>query len=189
LGTDKIRIFRFDLSTGGLTENTPAFVSVKPGAGPRHFTFSADGRFAYVVDEMGSSVTAFRYDASTGTLHELDEVSTLPADFSGTNNSAEIEADKSGRFLYASNRGHNSIAVFAIDHATGKPTMIETVPTGGAIPRNFAIDPSGQHLLVANQESNNIVVFARDLKTGKLTAANKTVESPSPVCLVFVPVS
>ena len=185
LGADRVRILRFDSSNGSLTPNTPADVAVKPGAGPRHFTFSPNGRFAYLICEMGSLVVAFRYDSSAGSLTEIQTASTLPDGFTGENNSAEIEVDPSGRFLYASNRGHDSIAVFSIDDKTGKLERTQIESTQGRTPRNFAIDPTGRHLLAADQDSNRIVVFDRDSHTGKLTATGKTVDVPSPVCLLF----
>jgi len=185
LGADRVRILRFDPSNGSLTANTPADVAVKPGAGPRHFTFSPNGRFAYLICEMGSLVVAFRYDSSAGSLTEIQTASTLPDGFTGENNSAEIEVDPSGRFLYASNRGHDSIAVFSIDDKTGKLERTQIESTQGRTPRNFAIDPTGRHLLAADQDSNRIVVFDRDSRTGKLTATGKTVDVPSPVCLLF----
>lgn len=187
LGTDRIQILRFDSSSGSLARNTPADVAVKAGAGPRHLTFSPDGRFAYLVCEMGSLVVAFRYDSSTGRLTETQSASTLPDGFSGENNSAEIELDPEGRFLYASNRGHDSIAVFSIDRQTGKLERIQIESTQGRTPRNFTIDPVGGHLLVADQDSNRIVLFNRDPQTGKLVFAGKTVDVPSPVCLLFNP--
>jgi 6-phosphogluconolactonase len=187
LGTDQVKIFRFEPTTGALKPNTPAFASVKPGAGPRHFAVAPNGRFAYVLDEMGSSVTAFKLDGSSGALTQIEAVSTLPADNTKANNSAEIQIDPAGNFLYASNRGHDSIAVFAIDGKSGKLNRVQVVPSGGSTPRNFTIDPTGKHLLAANQDSNNIVLFDRDLKTGKLTPADKTVTTPSPVCLIFSP--
>jgi len=187
LGADKIRIFRFDSANGSLTPNGHAFATVKPGAGPRHFALAPDGDFAYVLDEMGSSVTAFRFDPSNGALTEIEAVSTLPSDYSGVNNSAEIQIDAAGKFLYASNRGDNSIAVFAIDHQNGRLTRLEIVPTGGATPRNFTIGPSGKLLFVANQDSNNIRIFGRNPETGKLSSTGSAVTSPSPVCLLFVP--
>lgn len=185
LGADRVRILRFDPSNGSLTPNTPADVAVKPGAGPRHFTFSPNGRFAYLICEMGSLVVAFRYDSSAGFLTEIQTAPTLPDGFTGENNSAEIEVDPSGRFLYASNRGHDSIAVFSIDDKTGKLDRTQIESTQGRTPRNFAIDPTGRHLLAADQDSNRIVVFDRDSHTGKLTATGKTVDVPSPVCLLF----
>jgi 6-phosphogluconolactonase len=189
LGTDQVKIFRFEPTTGALTANNPASASVKPGAGPRHFAIAPNGRFAYVLDEMGSSVTVFKLDRSSGALAEIEAVSTLPADNTKVNNSAEIQIDPAGKFLYASNRGHDSIAVFAINRQSGKLNRVQIVPSGGATPRNFTIDPTGKHVLAANQDSNNIVLFDRDLNTGKLTPADKTVTTPSPVCLIFSPAS
>ena len=187
LGTDQVKIFRFEPTTGALTPNKPASASVKAGAGPRHFAIAPNGRFAYVLDEMGSSVTAFKVDGSSGALAEIEAVSTLPADNTKANNSAELQIDPAGNLLYASNRGNDSIAVFSIDGQSGKLNRIQIVPSGGATPRNFTIDPTGKHVLVANQDSNNIVLFDRDITTGKLTPADKTVTTPSPVCLIFSP--
>jgi 6-phosphogluconolactonase len=187
LGTDRVQILRFDSSNGSLARNTPAEVAVKPGAGPRHFAFSPDGRFAYVLCEMGSLVVAFRYDSSTGRLTEIQSASTLPDGFAGENNSAEIVVDPDGRFLYASNRGHDSVAVFSIDRETGKLERIQIESTQGRTPRNFTIDPIGRHLLVADQDSNRIVLFNRDAQTGKLVFVAKTEDAPSPVCLLFSP--
>lgn len=187
LGTDHVQILRFDSSNGSLARNTPAEVAVKAGAGPRHFTFSPDGRFAYLLGEMGSLVVAFRYDSSTGGLTEIQSASTLPDGFTGENNSAEIVVDSGGRFLYASNRGHDSIAVFSIDRETGKLERIQIESTQGRTPRNFAIDPIGRHVLVAGQDSNRIALFNRDAQTGKLAFAGQTTDVPSPVCLLFNP--
>lgn len=187
LGADRIRIFHFNAKSGALSPNTPADVAVKPGSGPRHFTFSPGGHFAYLICEMGSLVVAYRYDASAGSLTEIQTASTLPDGFSGENNCAEIEVDPSGRFLYASNRGHDSIAVFSIDRKTGKLERIQIETTRGRTPRNFAVDPTGRHLLAADQDSDRIVAFNRDPRTGKLSVAGKTVEVPSPVCLLFNP--
>jgi 6-phosphogluconolactonase len=185
LGTDRIEILHFDSSNGSLAPSTPPGVAVKPGAGPRHFTFSPDGRFAYLICEMGSLVIAFHYDSSTGSLTEIQSASTLPDGFTGVNNSAEIMIDPNGRFLYASNRGHDSIAVFSIDNQTGKLERVQIESTQGRTPRNFTIDPTGRYLLVADQDSNRIVLFNRDAQTGKLASAGKTVDAPSPVCLLF----
>ncbi len=135
---------------------------------------------------MGSRVTAFSYDASRGALQELQTISSLPKDFTGEDNSAEIEVDAKGKFLYASNRGHDSIAVFAIGK-DGKLTLIENTLTMGKTPRNFKIDPTGAWLLAANQNTDNIVEFRIDKNSGRLTAAGKTVTSPKPVCLLFLP--
>jgi 6-phosphogluconolactonase len=187
LGTDRIHILRFDDSTGSLTAGGNDEAAVKAGAGPRHFTFTPTGRFAYAIDEMGSSVTAFGYDAGSGSLSALAAYSTLPDGFSGENNSAEIRVDPKGRFLYASNRGHDSIAVFSINGKDGQLTRIQIAGSGGHTPRNFTLDPTGEYVAVANQDSNNIVLFKRDSQTGQLAATDKVATAPSPVCLLFVP--
>ena len=158
-------------------------------AGPRSETFRVhpNNKYAYDVNEMGSSVTAFTYDAQKGSLGEIQNISTLPEGFSGVNNSGEIQIDKAGRFLYASNRGHDSIAVFSVDGKNGKLTKMQTVPTQGKTPRNFSLDPTGNYLLAANQDSNTIVVFKVDKKSGRLSPAGQTVTLPSPVCIDFLP--
>ena len=187
LGLDRIFSYRLDAATARLTPNDPPFVTVKPGSGPRHFTFSPNGRFAYSLHEMGSMVTAFAYEPALGKLTQLQTISTLPADFHGENNSAEIEIDAKGRFLYASNRGHDSIAVFAVDPKQGTLRAVENVPTQGRTPRNFKIAPSGRYLFAANQDSNNIVIFKIDPATGRLTPTGQVLQVQSPVCVLFVP--
>jgi 6-phosphogluconolactonase len=187
LGLDQIKSYRIKPDSGSLTANDPPYVSVKPGSGPRHFTFHPSHHFAYSVNEMGSSVTAFSYDGPKGALKEVQTISTLPEGFDAVNNSAEIAIDKTGRFLYASNRGNDSIAVFGIDGKKGTLSKIQIVPTQGKTPRNFAIDPTGRYLLAANQDSNTIVVFGIDRKSGRLTPTGLTVNAPSPVCIQFVP--
>jgi 6-phosphogluconolactonase len=161
------------------------FVQVKPGAGPRHLTFHPSGKFAYVINEMHATVTAFAHDRAQGNLKEVQTVPTLPTDFKGENTSADIHVSPDGRFLYCSNRGHDSIAAFKINPLNGKLTFIAHESTGGKTPRNFAIDPTGTFLLVANQHSDNIVTFRRDPKTGRLSATGQVAEVPSPVCLKF----
>jgi 6-phosphogluconolactonase len=184
LGIDKVLIYRFDASKGTLTPNDPAFASTAPGAGPRHFAFHPNGRYAYVINELNSTVTAFRYDSGKGSLSEIETLSTLPADFPGANNTtAEVLIHPSGKFLYGSNRGHNSIVIYRIDPATGKLTLIGHESTQGKTPRNFSLDPSGTFLLAANQDTNNIVVFRLDPKTGKLTPTGHSIEVPKPVCI------
>jgi 6-phosphogluconolactonase len=187
LGLDQIRIYRLDAANGALTPNDPPFVTTKPGSGPRHFAFSPGGRFAYSLHEMGSMVTVWAYTPSSGRLAEVQTISTLPADFTGKNNSAEIEVDAKGKFLYASNRGNDSIAVFAIEPRTGKLTLVQHVPTQGRTPRNFKIDPSGRYLFAANQDTNNIVMFGIDKRTGRLTPNGQVLETTSPVCIQFTP--
>ncbi len=187
LGTDQIKIYRVDAANGTFTPNEPGYVTVKAGLGPRHFTFGRGAKFAYVVCEMGSSVAVFSYDAVKGSLTPVQTISNLPAGFTGIDNSAEIEMDRSGRFLYTSNRGHDSITVFAVDSVKGTLTKVQVVPTQGKIPRNFALDPTGRYLLVGNQQSNNLVVFSVDPQDGKLKAAGQTLDVPSPVDILFVP--
>jgi 6-phosphogluconolactonase len=187
LGSDKIMIYRIDAAKGTLTPNDPASVSVKAGLGPRHFTFDRNGKFAYLICEMGSTVVAFSYDAAKGSLTQIQAIATLPPDFSGENNSAEIHVDRSGRFLYASNRGNDSITVFRIDAGKGTLTKVQVAPTRGNIPRNFVIDPTGKYLLAANQKSDQIVLFAIDPKDGQLKPTGQTLDVGAPVCIDFVP--
>lgn len=187
LGLDRILIYRIDEAKQSFTLNNPSYVSVKPGLGPRHFIFGARARFAYAICEMGSSVVAFSYDRTNGRLTPVQTISTLPPEFSGEDNSAEIQVDRSGRFLYASNRGDNSITVFQIDAKTGLLSRIQVAPTQGKIPRNFVIDPTGKYLVAANQDSNDLVVFTIDPGTGKLTPTNQVVDLPSPVSILFIP--
>jgi 6-phosphogluconolactonase len=185
LGTDKIMIFRFDKLTGKLLPNEPPWVQVKPGAGPRHLAFDSSGKNLFVLNEMHSTVTAFARDPEKGSLKELQTLSTLPEDFKGTNSSADIHVSPDGRFVYCSNRGHDSIAIFAINPRNNLLTTVGHESTRGKTPRNFAIDPSGRFLLVANQNSDSIVVFRVDQKTGRLVSAGQVAQVPSPVCLKF----
>jgi 6-phosphogluconolactonase len=187
LGTDQIKIYKVDAAKGTFAPNDPAYASVKPGLGPRHFVFGKSGRFAYVVCEMGSSVVVFSYDAARGALKEVQTISTLPADFKGVDNSAEIGIAPSGRYLYASNRGHDSIAAFGIDPSKGTLTNLQIVASGGKIPRNFALDPTGRYLVVANQESNQLDVFDVNQRDGKLKASGETIAIEAPICVLFVP--
>ena len=187
LGLDEILSYRLNPAAGTIAPNDPPYVKVTQGSGPRHFAFHPDGQFAYSISEMGSLVTAFAYDRAGGKLTPLQTISTLPDDFKGRNNSAEVEVHPNGRFLYASNRGHDSIAVFAIDPRTRTLTFVERVSTQGKTPRNFAIDPSGTYLMAANQDTDNIVIFRIDPQTGRLTPTGDNLKTPSPVCLLFVP--
>ncbi len=186
LGLDQVIVYGFDSTKGIFTPMLSGFAKVKPGAGPRHLAFHPDGKFAYVLNEVESSVTVFSYQPKTGALTSLQTVSALPKDFSGHKEAAEIAVHPSGRFLYTSNRGHDSIAVFAIDEKKGTLRSLGQVLTGGKTPRHFAIDPTGSYLLAENEESNNIVIFHIDAATGSLTPTGQTVEVPSPVCLTFV---
>jgi 6-phosphogluconolactonase len=186
LGTDKVYGYRLDPAKGQLTPlPEPAFVT-KPGAGPRHLTFHPNGRRAFLINELNSTVTSLAYDAKAGRFTELQTVSALPAGYTEANSCADIHVSADGRFLYASNRGHNSIAVFAIDNANGKLSLLQHTNTQGKTPRNFTFDPSGRLLLVANQNSNNVVTYRVDLKTGLLTPTGQSVEIPTPMVLHVV---
>jgi 6-phosphogluconolactonase len=188
LGVDKLFVYRLDAKKAKLTAAEPAFIKTAPGAGPRHTTFSPDGRFLYAINELASSITAYAWDGKKGTLQEVQTVSTLPADFKGENTAAEVRIHPSGKFLYGSNRGHDSIAVFAVEKKTGKLKLIEHVPTQGKTPRNFNLDPTGRWLIAANQAGNNLVVFAIDEKTGKLKDTSGRYEVEAPTCVKFLPV-
>jgi 6-phosphogluconolactonase len=185
LGLDEVLIYRFDAAKGTLSASEPPFAKVEAGSGPRHLAIAPNQKFAYVVNELKSTVTAFAFDAKKGTFSVLQTLSTLPKDFSGNNDTAEIVVHPSGKFVYASNRGHDSIAVFSIDQAKGTLTYTGDFSVKGKTPRNFALDPSGNFLLAANQESNNIVVFRIDRATGALTATGQVVDAPAPVDIVF----
>jgi 6-phosphogluconolactonase len=186
LGLDRLLVYKFDASKGTLTPNDPPFAKLDPGAGPRHFALHPSGRFAYVISEMHSTVTVFSADLKAGSFRPVQTVSALPDNFKGPNDDAEVEVHPSGKFLYASNRGHDSIAVFAIDSTKGTLTLVEHTPTQGKTPRNFAIDPTGRLLFAENQESGNIVVFHIDENTGKLTPTGKVLDVGQPVCVKFL---
>jgi len=188
LGIDRILVSKFHLPDGAFTPNKPSSgVKLKAGAGPRHAAFSPSGKFFYVASELNATVTTYSYNAKEGTLHELQVVSTLPRDFSGANEVAEIAVHPSGKFLYVSNRGRDSLAVFSIDPKKGTLKPVADIATQGKTPRNFAIDPAGKFLLAANEESNTIVVFNIDPATGSLTLTFEVVEVPSAVRIVFMP--
>jgi 6-phosphogluconolactonase len=186
LGLDQLLVYKFDSARGTLTPNDPPFVKVDAGAGPRHFVLRPDGKFAYVIAEMGHTVTVFSNDAASGRLQVLQSVTTLPKDFKGRNDDAEIRIHPSGKFLYGSNRGEDTIAIYAIDGSKGTLTQIGSTPTGGKEPRSFEIDPSGKLLFAANQKSDNIVVFRIDQKTGQLTPTGQVLEVATPVCIKFL---
>src|SRR5271169_3259370 len=186
LGLDQLLVYRFDATAGSLASD-PQIVRAVPGAGPRHLAFDATGRHLYVINEMQSTVVTYAYDAANGTLSELQIVSALPKGFAGTSTAAEIEMHLSGKFLFASNRGDDSIAVFAVDPKDGTLTPVEIDSTGGKTPRNFVLDPTGAWLLAANQDSEDIVIFRVDPRTGHLTRSGPELQVPSPVCVRFVP--
>jgi 6-phosphogluconolactonase len=195
LGLDKALIYRFDANTGAVSPLDPPFAALPVGSGPRHFVFASSGKFGYLMNELTGVVSVFAWDPAQGTLTSLQEVSTQFPDFVGSNHTAEIQISPDGRFLYQSNRrlrpdnvrGPDTIGVFAIDQEKGTLTLVEQTPTGGIMPRSFAIDPTGHFLLVANELTNNIVVFRIDAATGKLTKTGKEIMVDTPVCLQFAP--
>jgi 6-phosphogluconolactonase len=185
LGVDKVLIHALDIGKATLTPH--GFGRGVPGAGPRHFAFHPDGRYGYAVNELDLTVTAFAFDRQAGTLESIQAISTLPADVTDTKgfSTAEIVSHPSGKFLYASNRGHDSIAMYAVDGGTGRLTFLGAEPIRGKTPRNFVIDPAGKFLLAAGQNSNTVTVFAIDAETGRLSFTGQSLEVPSPVCIRF----
>lgn len=188
LGLDKVMIYKLDPAGAKLLPNDPPCAALPPGSGPRHLAFHPEGKFVYVINELLCTVTAFGYDAARGALQEIQTVSTLPE---GTAvlpaySTAEVQAHPNGKFLYGSNRGHDTIAVFAVDGKSGRLKLIRNEPTGGSTPRNFSLDPSGRWLLAANEKSGNVAVFAVDPNTGLLKATGVSVEIWSPVCVKFL---
>ena len=186
LGIDKVMVYRIDLDAKRLEPADPPSADLAAGAGPRHIAFHPNGRWLYVTGELDSTLTVFSWDAGQGMLQRVQAISTLPEGWQGINYPAEVVVGPSGRFVYMSNRGHDSIAIFAVDEATGKLTLVGHEPTQGAFPRHFALDPTGTFMLVANQDSDNVVVFRVDQVTGKLAPTGHAVEVPMPVCVRFV---
>jgi len=186
LGTDEILIYQFDSQQGQLTPHDPAAARVTAGAGPRHFAFHPNGQRIYAINELASSITVFRYHEDRGTLETLQEISTLPKTFDGSTSTAEIQIHPSGNFVYGSDRGHDSIAMFSVNPQTGTLLSRGYVSTGGQTPRNFTIDPTGRYLLVANQTTHDIVVFAIDPLSGNLEPIGEAVAIPNPVCIRFI---
>ncbi len=186
LGLDRVMIYAFDDQTGQLTPNSDQpWISMLPGAGPRQLVMSPDGAFAYLINELNSTMTAYHYDAGKGSLHELQTLPTLPSGFSGHSTCAEVQITPDGRFLYGSNRGHDSLAIYAIDRSTGLMTLVGHQSTLGKIPRNFEISPCGKFLAAANQDSNTVVMFALDPATGKLTPTGNVIDAGTPICVRF----
>jgi 6-phosphogluconolactonase len=186
LGLDEVFSYRLDPAKGTFTANDPPFTKVAPGSGPRHLAFHPNGKFLYANNEISSTVTVFAYQAASGTLQVIQTLSTLPAGFSGSNSTAEIQTDAAGKFLYVSNRGHDSIAVFQIDPAKGTLAPVEHVSTQGKTPRNFSLDATGAYLFAANENSGTVVLFRVDKATGRLTPAGQVLEVPSPSCVIFL---
>jgi 6-phosphogluconolactonase len=187
LGLDKILVYKYDADKGTLTPNDPPAITLAPAAGPRHFAFHPNGKFAYVINEMANTITAMSYDAEHGVLKEIQTISTLPPGHKGPTWTAEVQVHPSGKFVYGSNRGQNSIAVFACDPATGQLTPAGHQGQGIKVPRNFGIDPSGKFLLAANQDGDSVLVFRIDAKTGALEPTGHKVEVGKPVCVKFLP--
>jgi 6-phosphogluconolactonase len=189
LGIDRVMVYRLDTGQGRLVPHDVPWVQARPGAGPRHMTFSPDGRFAYLINEIDTTITAFAYDAARGTLTEVTTVSAIPDGYEGRISGADVHVAPSGRFLYGSIRHQNSIVAFEIDQGSGDLRYVGHESSRGSVPRNFAIDPTGTFLLVANQGSDTVVTFRIDQDTGKLTPTGEDVHVPRPVCLRFLPES
>lgn len=187
LGLDHIRLYRIDPAKATLTENDPPFVQQSPGYGPRHMAFAPNGRFAYVVNELKSYVSVFQRDGSNGSMTKVQDVSTLPEGYTGENGPAEILIDSQGKFVYATNRGNDTIAVFAVEAATGKLHQIQIISAEGKMPRGLALDPSEHFMFAGNQKTNNFVIFHVDPQSGRLTPTGTVVNTPSPVAFLFVP--
>jgi 6-phosphogluconolactonase len=187
LGNDRVYVYRHDPRTGAIAAHKPAFVGLEPGAGPRHLALHPSKRYVYVLTELTSHVAMFAWNPSAGTLVQRQSVSTVPLGTTPSNSTAEIVVHPNGRVVYASNRGHDSIAVFSVDARSGRLTLLANTPTGGNVPRNFAVDASGHWLLAANQRSNSIVTFAIDPTKGTLTPNGATLTVPRPVCVAFAP--
>jgi 6-phosphogluconolactonase len=183
LGTDRLMVYTFDAQRGKLEPNHEPWVEVTPGAGPRQLVMHPRGRYAYLINELDSTLTAFRYDGDRGSLREIQTLSTLPEDFKGASTCAEVQISPSGEFLYGSNRGHDSIVTYAIDQADGTLTCIGHESTQGKTPRHFAVAPAGGFLLTANQDTDNVVTFRLDPASGKLMATGHSVHVPTPVCV------
>lgn len=188
LGIDKLMIYRFDSSSGKLTVHEEPWFETKRGAGPRGFVFHPSERYAYLINELDSTLVALEYDGERGTLKEIQTVPALPEDFQGESTCADVHVDPSGAFLYASNRGHDSIVIYEIDGNTGRLCCVGYESTQGSTPRNFAIDPSGAFLLAANQNTDNVVTFRIDPRSGKLAATGQITNVPTPVCVKFLQV-
>jgi 6-phosphogluconolactonase len=186
LGLDRVFVYQLDRAVGKLVPNEPRGILTKPGAGPRHLAFHRSGRFAFVINEIDSTLTSYYFNQMTGTLQEIATYPTLPPDFSGSNSTADVHVTSDGKFVYGSNRGHDSLAIYAVDQSTGKLMPLGYQSTLGRTPRNFAIDPTGAFIYAANQDSNNLVTFRLDRETGALSPTGYVVSSPSPTCVRIV---
>jgi 6-phosphogluconolactonase (cycloisomerase 2 family) len=185
-GLDRVFAFRLDGTSGKLTPNDPPFVATREGAGPRHIAFHPSLPFAYVIDELDSTVTTYRWDAAHGSLHPVQVAPTTPPSFTGNNTGAEVAVAPSGRFVYGSNRGHDSIAIFAVDHAQGTLTPVGWEPTQGKTPRFFGLHPAANFLSAANQDTDTVVTFRVNPGTGRLAPTGQVVKVGSPVCVIII---
>jgi 6-phosphogluconolactonase len=185
LGLDKVFVYALDSATGKLT--LASTTDARPGFGPRHMLFGKGGKFVYVLGEMASAVAVMSYDKKNGKLTLMENIDTIPPQLTTENNSAELALSSDGQFLYATNRGHDSVTVFKVNAANGKLTNVQNIPTQGRTPRGMSLDADGTHLLTGNQDSNTITVFDRDTRTGKLTFASQMTDIPAAVCILFVP--
>ena len=189
LGMDKVVIYRLDLSAGKLIPNDLPFATVAPSSGPRHLAYHPNRRLVFVINEIGSTMTSFHYDENRGALEEIQTISTLPAGFTGRTSCADCHVSPSGKFLYGSNRGHNSIVIYAVDEATGRLSLVGHQSTAGRVPRDFGIDPTGTYLYAENQDSDTIVTFRIDQQTGQITATGQVTDVLAPVCMKFAHLS
>jgi 6-phosphogluconolactonase len=186
LGLDKLMVYKFDSARGMLEPNQVPWIKMKPGAGPRQVAFHPSGRFAYLINELDSTMVALSYDGHTGTLKELQIAPTLPNGFQGRSTCSDVQVSPSGAFVYGSNRGHDSIVIYKIDQRTGRLTCVGYEPSLGKTPRTFAIDPTGRFLLVANQDSETIATFHINPQTGKLLSTGQVTQVPTPACVKFL---
>jgi 6-phosphogluconolactonase len=184
LGLDQVLGYRLEATTAKLSPNQPPFTKTSPGTGPRHLTFHPNGQWVYVINELHNSVTMFDYDSEPGTLTERETISTLPDGFDGTSHCADLKITPNGRFLYGTNRGHDSVAAYRIGDA-GRLTLLKIEPSLGKGPQNLAITPGGELLLCANMPGNNVVVFRIDPRTGDLTPIGRPVSMPGPSCIMI----
>lgn len=183
LGLDRLMVYRYDGQAGRISAHEPAWAGTKPGAGPRHLCFLPQRPFAYLINELDSTITAFRYDADQGAFTHVQTISTLPEGYQDDNTCADIHPSPDGRFIYGSNRGHDSIAVFAVDQESGRLALVQHQSSGGKTPRNFGLSPDGAYLLAANQDSDSIVAYRRDAESGALEPTGATISIPKPVCV------
>lgn len=187
LGIDKVLVYRLDAEKQTITPNDPPWVDVQAGAGPRHFAFHPIRKHAYLINELDNTAVAYAYDEDRGVLETVQVISTLPGDFTDTSYCADIHVSPDGRFVYGSNRGHDSIVIFEVDPDTGRLSVVDYESTRGEFPRNFALDPTGRFLFAANQNTDNIVTYRIDAQSGRLTATGQQVETPQPVCINMIP--